>query len=345
MAALARLGVGTGVRSVAQRVADHSLGSIQDALPTASLTKMTPPTLGTARALVGDELQVLYLPPPEAEVVRDVSWGRPEELFTPAYWRAQVWYRELVGACSSFRLGRTLIEEVAACLLGGHGMPAEVGIAAFERIRDRGLLDGPPWPTAEEFIIELETPLQLFGRSRQYRFPRHRGRLLARNVRLLGHHPPPTNTAREFRQALTTCPGIGYKTASWITRNHLASHDVAILDIHVMRAGALIGLWPSRVNPARSYLALEERFLVFARSLGVRAGMLDAVMWADMRAFGGSSWIEGQAGNAATLQNVTIDDRTLQVQKKGEYSCPDPEEQAPPHPIQPIVRHSSSERV
>jgi endonuclease III len=39
-------------------------------------------------------------------------------------------------------------------------------------------------------------------------------------------------------------PGIGPKTASWIARNWLDADDVAILDIHIMRVGQVIGLFP-----------------------------------------------------------------------------------------------------
>ena len=50
--------------------------------------------------------------------------------------------RRLTGKPPGYRLGRTLAEEFAACLLGGHGIPAPVGIAAYERLRERGILCG-----------------------------------------------------------------------------------------------------------------------------------------------------------------------------------------------------------
>lgn len=77
--------------------------------------------------------------------------------------------------------------------------------------------------------------------------------------------------------------GIGPKTASWIVRNHLGSDEVAILDIHVIRAGRLIGLFGGKENVQRHYQAMEDKFLLFARRIGVPASCLDIIMWRQMR--------------------------------------------------------------
>jgi thermostable 8-oxoguanine DNA glycosylase len=79
--------------------------------------------------------------------------------------------------------------------------------------------------------------------------------------------------------------GIGPKTASWIVRNWLGSDDVAILDIHVIRACQAIGVFPSEVALSSEYAKLEQRFLDFSKGLGVRASILDAVIWHHMREF------------------------------------------------------------
>ena len=78
-------------------------------------------------------------------------------------------------------------------------------------------------------------------------------------------------------------PGIGPKTASWIVRNWLGSDDVAILDVHVLRAGILMGLFPEDCRLPKDYEVLEKKFLDFARAIQVRASLLDAIMWRDMR--------------------------------------------------------------
>src|SRR3954470_17393644 len=96
------------------------------------------------RACVPGGVAVLELPAPDDEALQGVSWGRFDVLFTPAFWAGRAWLSNLDGEQRTHRLGRTLREEIAACLLGGFGIPAEIGLAAFSRLRDRGLLDGEP---------------------------------------------------------------------------------------------------------------------------------------------------------------------------------------------------------
>src|SRR5687768_5170509 len=109
-------------------------------------------------ALIRGELRRLLLPDPESTLMPGLPWRRHDEIFTPAYWAAQTWmYAE--EAPDHYRLGRTLEEEVLACLLGGHGIPAEVGLAAFERIR--GIIHASPESLLEDAAIEavLAEPL------------------------------------------------------------------------------------------------------------------------------------------------------------------------------------------
>jgi thermostable 8-oxoguanine DNA glycosylase len=77
-------------------------------------------------------------------------------------------------------------------------------------------------------------------------------------------------------------PGIGLKTASWIARNWMDADDVAILDIHIMRVGQAMGLFPLAFTVERHYLELEALFLQFSHALDVRASELDAVVWYEM---------------------------------------------------------------
>ena len=74
---------------------------------------------------------------PSADQRLDINglvWGFAEEIGSPAYWAAQAWMWE-VEAPAHYKLGRSLEEELIACLLGGYGIPAEVGLAAYERLR------------------------------------------------------------------------------------------------------------------------------------------------------------------------------------------------------------------
>jgi endonuclease III len=46
-----------------------------------------------------------------------------------------------------------------------------------------------------------------------------------------------------MRQLLLSIEGIGPKTASWIVRNVMGSDDVAIIDIHILRACTGMGVF------------------------------------------------------------------------------------------------------
>jgi len=94
---------------------------------------------------------------------------------------------------------------------------------------------------------------------------------------------PEALTALELRDELLNLEGVGPKTASWIVRNLRGSDEVAILDIHVLRACSAMAVFPEEVSLPKDYEALERRFLNFATAIEVRASILDAVMWTEMR--------------------------------------------------------------
>jgi thermostable 8-oxoguanine DNA glycosylase len=234
------------------------------------------------RILVDDEVRVLELPAPAEEVLPHVPWGEYDVLFTPAFWAARVWLLREEQRFSSFRFGDSLREEAAACVLGGHGIPAEVGLAAFARLRERGLLvSGVMEAEIQEALLE---PLCLGDRLVRYRFARQRSERLA--AILTDIDGIAFDSDRALRAALLHFPGVGPKTASWIVRNHLGSDEVAILDIHVVRACIAAKVFPRDVNLGRDYFDLEDRFLMFADALNARPSILDSVMWHHMRQIG-----------------------------------------------------------
>jgi N-glycosylase/DNA lyase len=225
----------------------------------------------------------IELPPPSAEVLPGISWGCASEWFTPAFWKYQAKASRTNSPRHSFHLGRSLIEEVAVCLLGGFGLPAELGLAAFYRLRDMQLLR----PDVDQNKLEqaLSEPLQFGERFRRYRFPRQKAKFLWHALKAVDAFPtsiPPRN----LRDYLIAIPGIGPKTASWIVRNHFGSDDVAILDVHIIRAGMTMGLFEADSDPARHYFKLEMRFLEFCDAIDEPASLVDALMWDYMRRIG-----------------------------------------------------------
>ena len=226
---------------------------------------------------------VLSLPAEDREVLPGIVWGRFDELLTPAYWRGQAWQHELLGTYEPGPLGRNLVEEVAACMLGGYGIPAELGLAAFDRVRREQLLHANV--KAAELEAALARPFTVGNRSRHYRFPAAKGRALAGATRAL----PSIDESlpdKELRDALCQLPGIGLKTASWIVRNVRLSDAVAIIDVHITRAGQIAGFMRDRWLPATHYFAMEDAFIKFSTAIEVRPSVLDGLMWDYMRCMG-----------------------------------------------------------
>lgn len=125
--------------------------------------------------------------------------------------------------------------------------------------------------------------MDVHGRQIRYRFAPQRSNYVSAALAKLAEIEAPIDDELAFRQWLLDFRGIGPKTASWITRNWLNSEKVAIIDIHIQRAGLLMGLFKKDESPARHYFRMEEKFLTFANNIEVRASLLDALMWRQMK--------------------------------------------------------------
>lgn len=232
--------------------------------------------------LVDGRLFSRELPDPEVEVMPGVLWGPTAGLFTPAYWVSQLWFRECESAEPEYRFGSSLAEEVAICLLGGHGISAELSMGAFYRLRDEGLLSDPQ-VTEIQIYKALREPLLVKNHHIRYRFPHQKAIYLAPLLRAVHTNPPLTLQPTDFRDWLMGFKGVGFKTASWIVRNWLDADEVAILDIHILRAGRIMGLYSKEDRVERNYKAMEERFVFLAEELHVRTSVLDVFIWLKMR--------------------------------------------------------------
>jgi thermostable 8-oxoguanine DNA glycosylase len=190
------------------------------------------------------------------------------------------------GGTSTFRIGETLVEEVIACLLGGHGIPSEVGLAAFYHVRAQGLLASERTPTTERVAIALAEPLKVGDRIVRYRFPRVRAKYITAALSHVRTSRPSDDSDIAFRRWLLQIKGVGPKTASWITRNWLGSNRVAIIDIHIYRAGLIAGFFHPEDTVTSNYWALEDRFLKFCDALSEEPAFLDAIIWRQMKECG-----------------------------------------------------------
>lgn len=239
----------------------------------------------------GDGFEKLSLPQARQEVLAGVRWGAVDQFYSAAFWKCQAELHVRKGEYISHSLGRNLAEEVAVCLLGGYGIPAEMGLLAFERLRNQNLLR--PGSTESMLREQLAEPFCIGGKkNRRYRFAAQKARYLALCLAGLDRIPDRCSD-EELRETLMLLPGIGPKTGSWIVRNHRCSDSVAIIDVHIHRAGLLMGLFPEGSEPTRDYLKLEASFLALCRAIDVRASILDALIWDYMRRAGPTSALAG----------------------------------------------------
>jgi len=229
----------------------------------------------------GSLMVSIDLPDENSEVIPGLKWGSICAFPSPAYWKFQVLARRVQGTQIGYRLGRTLVEEVGACLLGGHGIPASIGLAAYDHLKLRGAFNGVA-PQETDLFTWLTEPISHGDKTVRYRFAKQKAKYLAAALTKLERELPPDSSGKSLRDWLLVVPGIGYKTASWIARNWLDADDVAILDIHILRAGQLGGFFKAGLTVERHYLEIEEQFVVFSNSMKVRASELDAIIWHEM---------------------------------------------------------------
>lgn len=235
----------------------------------------------TGEIYYNNTIHNIEFPSPEEEVLPSVRWGAIDAFPSPAYWAYQVKAKQLRGGFVHHRLGATFREEICACLLGGYGIPASIGLAAFEHLKREGLFENNT-PNLKEIVEMLSSPLKMQNRYVRYRFAKQKARYIHAALMKLDHEEPIEHNGKNLRNWLLEIPGVGFKTASWIARNWLGADDVAILDIHIYRAGVIGGYLTPTKTMSKDYLCLEDQFITFSRALGVRTSELDAVMWQEM---------------------------------------------------------------
>ena len=235
---------------------------------------------------IGNTQYCQQIPDAEAEVISGVQWGEPWQLFTPAYWLSQFHMAGLGRhSPSPYRAHGSLGEELTFCLLGGHGISAELATAAFQACKEAGHISNLEIST-EKWAATLLEPLSLNGRQIRYRYPLQKANFLAEAMAFLRINSLEGYQGRQLRDALLEIRGVGPKTAGWVARNFLDTDEVAILDIHLVRAGLLCNLFGPSQRVERDYFAMEKRYLEFSCALDVRPAVLDCLIWDHMRAYG-----------------------------------------------------------
>ena len=235
--------------------------------------------------LIDEQKTKLELPDAHEELMPGVYWGAVDQIFTPAFWAGQYWLSPYLTTGYGQKFGETLKEEVVACLLGGYGVSSEVAFAAFQLLKSEGLFSMPS-PSTRDILKILSIPMVINGRQVHYRFPKQKSEYICDFLQSSIELRLFDMSHLQFRSWLLQFKGIGPKIASWITRNWFNSDQVAILDIHIYRAGLLAGIFPENVSVSQYYFKLEDRFLEFASCLGIKPSLLDILIWSQMKLAG-----------------------------------------------------------
>lgn len=209
----------------------------------------------------------------------DLDWTEAGKRFTKSYWEVQYHLDET--SLPDYCLGSNLQEEVVACLLGGYGMKAELGLLAFHRIKNLRLIRTSS--TQKEIEEAIGVPFRLNGKEVHYRFSRQKAKYIFWFLQRDDMDELEQLCGCRLRDRLLTVKGIGLKTASWIARNYGNCEDVAIVDIHIYRAGRLAGFVSREWDIQKDYYKIEESFLDFCHSINALPSKMDSIMWNQMK--------------------------------------------------------------
>ena len=193
---------------------------------------------------------------------------------------------------------RKAFHELAACILGSQ-VSFEQALAAANRLRSVQLIEAVQARVRRPTLIRAvraavrggsDTP----GEYGTYRFWRSKSTFIVesafeiyanRNGLLpVLHQVSDQKRARECITAMAT--GVGPKQASLFLRNTGFGSGLAILDVHVLRFMASIGLTastPRSIASIRQYEALEAILCTYARTVGWSLQVLDQAIWITMR--------------------------------------------------------------
>ena len=213
---------------------------------------------------------------------------------TSDLWWAPVWARhspQYVDAATRAPADeRALRRELIFCLLGGHGVTFELAMSATDVVLAMCPFDAS-WTHAtlgealrSEFGKPQFEPRRRDGSLRRYRFPTRKAHLITEAVSWVALQDglrgglKARSDESDRRAWLCECPGVGMKTASWVLRNCGWARNVAILDVHLLRALVEADVVRDTTLP-RDYLAVEDAYLRWADELGACPAALDLFLW------------------------------------------------------------------
>lgn len=183
-----------------------------------------------------------------------------------------------------------LRQELVFCLLGGHGVTYELARSATDVVmalcpfESFWREDNLAHAVENELRMPKFDPRRGDGSLRRYRYPRRKAALMTAAVGWVDQEGGlreqllRRDAEVERRRWLCSCPGIGPKSASWLLRNCGVAHELAILDVHILRAMRQAGRL-GEVTLPRDYAIVESNFRRWCGELGASVSALDLFLW------------------------------------------------------------------
>lgn len=180
--------------------------------------------------------------------------------------------------------------EMTSCILGSL-VTAELANKATKRIAQAGLL-APDRRVNEGTARKISDLLRNIEGKSGYRFYKSRAKYIActlqnlQSVSLMSLLDKST-TPNEARSIVThTVMGFGPKQTSLFLRNIGYTHELGILDAHVLNYMKLNGLYSGDIPNGftyRQYTRIEAKLIDFAHTFCIPVGILDQAIWIVMR--------------------------------------------------------------
>lgn len=180
--------------------------------------------------------------------------------------------------------------EILFCILGGFGITYELCLSATASVATLRPF-ASEWNDDDLFRALSSMlgqprfePRRPNGSLRRYRFPNRKASLVVETRRWRKRHSPLEDlleslpTAQARRDLLCGCPGFGLKSASWLLRNLGWGEDLAIIDVHLIRALTDAGRI-GNVRMPRDYELAERAFLHWCHELDAPAAAFDLFVW------------------------------------------------------------------
>lgn len=190
-----------------------------------------------------------------------------------------------------------LWQELCLCILSSN-VPYELARSAFFHLTEKGYLQ-LDWVAsvsnsqrliADELAKPIYLPKKIDGSFRRYRFPNSRSKNIFQAAKVVSSDNgwlskllANSSSEEEARDLLVVhIPGFGLKEASHFLRNIRYSHQLAIIDTHVLsfliKIGVVAQTEVETITP-KTYIKLERKLQEICRKYRLNLSVFDMAIW------------------------------------------------------------------